>query len=194
MKSTKNKINNTLILIVGILLFLLSYKFDVQVNLFFKNAKFPVIDTVLSIATNFGVVILIILITPSIILYKKNKKIVYALWASFTASIILAFIIKIIVLRQRPIDTFTYPFISIINYSFPSMHAMAVFSLLPLLAKYLPKQKFFWVIFAFLTAFSRIYFRFHFLSDVIFGAFVGYFVSIYVLELYEKKKLRKSAG
>ena len=189
MKSTKNKINNTLILIVGILLFLLSYKFDVQTNLFFKNAKFPIIDSVLGIATNFDVVILIMLITPSIILYKKNKKNIYALWASFIASIILAFIIKIIVLRQRPTEVLTYPFISIINYSFPSMHAMAVFSLLPLLVKCLPKHKFFWVIFAFLVAFSRVYFRFHFLSDVIFGVFVGYFVGAYVLELYENQSI-----
>ena len=141
------KINNIFLLIIGILLFTLSYKFDVQANLFFKNAKFPVIDAILSIATNFGVIVLVTLIIPSIILYKKNKKTVYALWASFIASIILAFIIKIIVLRQRPIDTFTYPFISIINYSFPSMHTMAVFSLLPLLVKYLPKHKFFWTLF-----------------------------------------------
>ena len=185
------KINDTFLLIIGILLFILSYKFDVQINLFFKNAKFPVVDAVLSIVTNFGVIILVMLVIPSIIFFKKNKKNVYVLWASFIVSIILAFIIKLIVLRQRPIEAFTYPFVSITNYSFPSMHAMAVFSLLPLLVKYLSKHNFFWVLFAFLVAFSRIYFRFHFLSDVIFGAFVGYFVGSYVLKLYEKKKLWK---
>ena len=182
------KINDTLVLITGILLFLLSYKFDVQVKFFLKNANFPVIDAVLSVITNFGVVILVMMIIPSIALYRKNKKTVHALLAAFTASIILAFIIKIIVLRQRPTEMFAYPFTSIINYSFPSMHSITAFSLLPFLVKYLPKQKFFWISFAFLVGLSRVYFRFHFLSDVIFGTLVGYFVGTYVLELYEKKK------
>ena len=70
------KINNTFLLIIGILLFILSYKFDVQINLLFKNAKFPIIDAVLSVITNFGVVVLVMLIIPSIALYRKNKKIV----------------------------------------------------------------------------------------------------------------------
>lgn len=185
------KINDNLILIIGIVLFLLSYKFDVQVNFFFKNAKFPIIDAVLGVITNFGVVILVMLIIPSIAIYKKNKKIVHALLIAFTSSIILAFVIKIIVLRQRPTEMFAYPFINIINYSFPSMHSMIAFSLLPCLVKYLPKQKFFWISFAFLVGLSRVYFRFHFLSDVIFGALVGYFAGTYVLKLHEKKKIWK---
>ena len=183
------KISDILALIIGIILFLISYHFDAQINLFFKNIKFSVFDAVLSIITNFGVVILVMLLVPSIIFYKKNKKIIYLLWLAFIVSIIVAFIIKLIVLRQRPIEAFTYPFVNIINYSFPSMHAMVAFSLLPLLMKYLSKQKLFWISFAFLAAFSRIYFGFHFLSDVVFGALVGYFIGDYLLELYEKKKL-----
>lgn len=183
------KINDTLVLITGVLSFLISYHFDAQISLFFKNIKLPIFDAVLGIITNFGVVILVMLLIPSIILYKKNKKIIYLLWLAFIVSITAAFIIKLIVLRQRPIGAFTYPFVDIINYSFPSMHAMAAFSLLPLLTKYLPKQKSFWISFAFLAAFSRIYFRFHFLSDAIFGALAGYFIGAYLLELYEKKKL-----
>ena len=183
------KINNNVILTIGILLFLTSLKFDSQINLILKNIRFPIFDAVFGIITNFGVVLFIALVIPSIILYKKNRKSVYLLWLTFIVSVILAFIIKLIILRQRPIGAFAYPLINIINYSFPSMHSMAVFSLLPVLIKHLPKQKSFWAIFALLVAFSRIYFGFHFFSDVIFGAFVGYFVGDFLLELHGKNKL-----
>ncbi len=185
------KINDIIILIIGILLFLVSYKYDQQINLFFEGIKFPIFDAIFSIITNFGVVVLVMLVVPSFIFYKKNKKLIYLLFLTFIASFILAFIIKLIFLRQRPMEAFTYPFLNIINYSFPSMHAMVIFSLLPILIKYSPKQKFFWVSFGLLATFGRIYFGFHFLSDVVFGALFGYFVGDWLLELYEKGKLWK---
>lgn len=147
-----------------------------------------ILNVVLSVITNFGVVIFVTLLLPSIALYKKNKRVVYALWLAFIASFILSFIIKMIVLRQRPIDTVTYPFTNIINYSFPSMHSMIVFSLLPFLVKFLPKQKYFWILFAFFVAFSRIYFRFHFLSDVVFGALFGYFIGNRIMKKSHRQR------
>ena len=183
------KISNYLILGLGILILLISYNFDQKLSLLIKNIKLPLLDAVLGIITNFGVVIIAMLVVPSIILYKQNKKSAYLLFITFLISIVLAFIIKLIVLRQRPIGTLAYPFTNIINYSFPSMHSMVAFALLPILIKNVPRQKHFWVLFAFLVAFTRIYFGFHFLSDVIFGAFVGYFIGKFLLDLYKKKKL-----
>ncbi len=190
-KMKARKISDTLVLIIGVLLFLVSYKFDSQINLLFKNLKFPIFDAVLGIITNFGFVVLVIVLIPCLVIYKKNKKLVYLLWLTFIASFVLSFVIKLIVLRQRPVEAFTYPFTHIINYSFPSMHSMVVFSLLPALIRYLPKQKSFWAGFAFLVAFSRIYFGFHFLSDVVFGILLGYLVGDYLLNLYDRQKLWK---
>lgn len=181
------RVKGTLIAAVGILLFLIAYKFDDSIGLFFKNSGLQFLDLILSIITNFGVVIIAMLVVPSIILYKKNKKSVSLLFITFLISIVLAFIIKLVVLRQRPIDTFAYPFTNIINYSFPSMHSMVAFALLPILIKNLPRQKIFWIIFAFLVAFTRVYFGFHFLSDIVFGGFLGYFIGIFLLEEYDKK-------
>ena len=166
---------------------MLSYLLDEKINLFFKNASFPIMGIILGIATNFGVVALFMLAIPSIILYKKNKSAVFLIWLTFFISFILAFILKLIVLRQRPTETFAYPFTDILNYSFPSMHSMIVFSLLPALNNHIKKQKYFWILFACLVSFSRIYFSFHFLSDVVFGAFAGYFTGCFLLEIYERR-------
>ena len=183
------KINSACLLIIGILLFLISYSGDNAINLFFKNMDFQLFDFILSIVTNFGVMITVMLIIPSFLFYNKNKKLIYLLCSIFIVSFILAFTIKLIVLRQRPMDAFTFPLTGIINYSFPSMHSMVAFSLLPAIIKYLPKQKLFFIIFSFLAAFSRIYFGFHFLSDVVFGMFSGYFIGNYLLGLHEKGRL-----
>ncbi len=185
------KINKALILAIGIVLFVISYSIDKQTIMLFKGFKFAFLDFVLGIITNFGIVVVVMLLTPLLVLHKKKLKLAYLLLLTFAASFVLAFIIKLIVLRQRPIEVFAYPFISIIDYSFPSIHSTVAFSLLPLLVKHLPKQKSFWIAFAFLVAFSRVYFRFHFLSDVVFGAFAGFFIGRYLLELYERGKLWK---
>lgn len=168
------KINYALLSVIAVFLFVISYALDEKVNLSLKNLKYPLLDMPLSIITNFAVVVLVMLLLPSAILYKKNKNAVYLLWAMFILSVVLAFAIKLIVMRQRPMGFFYYPFMSIANYSFPSMHSMAVFALLPALVKYMPRQKIFWIAFAFLVAFSRVYFGFHFLSDAVFGAVAGY--------------------
>ena len=104
------KISNIWLLIAGTLLFLVSYKLDTGVSLFFKNAKSPLLDFVLSIITNFGVVVAVMLAIPLIMLFRKNRKAAYFLFLAFISSAILAFIIKLVVLRQRPMEAFTYPF------------------------------------------------------------------------------------
>ena len=201
------KNNNALILIFGIIISLLSYIFDSSVKLFFNGLKIPLFDSILSIITNFGVVIVVMLVIPTIIISKNDTKSqenrgfsrsrkfrkfspeIKLLWLAFLSAVVLSFIIKLIFLRQRPYEAISYPMLNILNFSFPSMHSLVVFALLPLLSRFLPKQKYFWVIFAFMVAFTRIYFGFHFLSDVVFGAFSGYFTGILILELNDKGKI-----
>lgn len=179
------------ILAIGLLLFLASYRFDAQANLLAKSLRFEFLDLVFGIITNFGVVFVLMLIVPMIAVYSKDKKIAHLLLLAFIAAFALAFVMKLVFLRQRPDYALMYPFTQIINYSFPSMHAMVVFALLPILTKHLPKQKNFWIAFAFLVALSRVYLGFHFLSDVVFGSLAGYLAGIFLLELHEGKKLWK---
>lgn len=184
------KINETFLIIIGILLFIVSYIFDHNIDIFFRKARLPFLDLIFSIVTNFGFVVVVALIIPSLIMYKKSKKFVYLIWITFIIAFALNFIIKLIFHRQRPIENFSYPFVSILNYSFPSMHSFVVFALLPALIKFFPKQKYFWIAFGILIAFTRVYFSFHFLSDVVFGALAGYLVGKIILGFYDSKKYK----
>ncbi len=176
-------INKILISIVLFVLLLISFSMDLVVSSFFKNYRFFFLDFFFAIITNILVIGVVMLIIPSFIFYKKNKKLIYYLWSTYIISFILAAITKLILQRQRPVDV--DHIVNIINYidyySFPSMHAMVVFSLLPILIKYLPKLRYFWILFVILVASSRIYFNFHFLSDVVAGSIVGYFVGYTLL-------------
>ncbi len=176
------KINYAFMLIAAIFLFITSYGLDGQARLLFENFRLSLLDIPLSIITNFAVVVLIMLLLPCAILYKKNKNAAYLLVAAFILSVVLAFALKLIVMRHRPMGDFAYPFTGIEDYSFPSMHSMAVFALLPALIEFMPKKKTFWIAFAFLVAFSRIYFGFHFLSDAVFGGIAGYTIGHFLLK------------
>ncbi len=171
---------------IGAGLFFLSFTWDTPINNYLKNIRIPFLDAVLGVITNFGVVVLIMMIIPIATLYRKDKKPKYLLLITFFASLIFTFVLKLAIARQRPVEVLTYPFTGIINYSFPSMHAVVAFSLIAILIKSLPKQKIFWISFAILVGLSRIYFGVHYLSDVVFGALVGYFIGHYITVLYEK--------
>ena len=68
------------ILIIGTLLFIISYSLDNEVAAAFKNSKSIVLDPVLSVVANFGVDMVFLLLIPSIILYRKNRKVGSRRW------------------------------------------------------------------------------------------------------------------
>ena len=181
--------NNIFLYLIIIAVFVFSLLLDEKISYLFEDTRIPLLDFIFGIITNFGVVLAIMLIVPLLML-KDNKKI-YSLLLAFFSSVFISLIAKWMFLRQRPTD-FAYPVIKILSYSFPSMHAVVVFSLLPVLVYFLPKQKNFWIPFAFLVIFTRIYFGFHYLSDVIFGAMLGYSLGYLLLDLHLRGKLWKT--
>lgn len=100
---------------------------------------------------------------------------------------LLSLILKYVVARSRP-SVFSFPFIDALSYSFPSMHAMVAFAALPILNKEFPKIKLVWILFAVMVAINRIYFDYHFFSDVVFGAFAGYLIGVIVIHIEKKYK------
>ncbi len=179
------KLSNLLLLAIGISFFFISLFLDRNTQYLISLIKNNLFDIIFGWFTNFiNVFVIFILITTLFLWEEKKREWIFPLWFSFLISIMLSYIIKITILRPRPIEI--SQILTGLNYSFPSLHAVVSFAALPILNNEFPKLKFFWVLFAFLVAFSRLYFNLHFLSDVIFGAFLGYFIGIFVARIEEK--------
>lgn len=181
------KINNTIILITAILLFIISLILDKNIGNFVSLIKNPFFDLIFNWFASFISVFVILIIATTLFLFEEKKREwVFPLWLSFILSIVVSFILKLIIARPRPSIELFYPLINTLSYSFPSMHAMIAFAAVPVLDKEFRKLKWFWILFAFLVAFSRVYLDFHFLSDVVFGAFAGYFIGVLIVYVEEK--------
>lgn len=136
----------------------------------------------------------ILFILTSLFMWHEHKRRwILPLWLSLALSTALSILLKLITMRPRPyqLDGFDTLMIFVVttaawNSSMPSMHAAIAFSALPVLDKEFPYFKFFWLGFACLVAFSRIYFALHFLSDVLIGAALGYLVGMVCVKLEEK--------
>ena len=89
---------------------------------------------------------------------------------------IMAFnvLIKFIVRRDRPVHMIYFPVIRLPDYSFPSAHSTAVFAVMGMIAGSGAALKVFWLGFSLLVAFSRIYLKEHWASDVVSGAVISY--------------------
>ena len=126
----------------------------------------------------------------------KKKKFILPLWFTFCLAVAVSFLLKVAVQRQRPFQLGLISVLPVLektsyavwNFSFPSFHTMFAFCAVPILSKEFPKFKYWWISFAILVGFSRIYFGLHFLSDVIMGGIIGYLLGIGIIKLEEKYK------
>lgn len=141
--------------------------------------------------------IVIFFFLTSLFLFQSHKrKYILPLWISLGLSVVVSFLLKSLIQRQRPFQLGLVSILPILekashltwNSSFPSFQAMLVFSAIPILWREFPKFKHVWIIFACIVAFSRVYFGLHFLSDVIAGGLIGYLLGMLVIKLEEKYK------
>lgn len=183
-----------LVLILFILLVSASFAFDYEIVKSISVLRSSSLDVFMLWITFFGSTFFILFFLTSLFLWREHKRRwIVPLWLSLSASFAAASILKFLAARARPyqlgIDTLSLlRYSNTINSSFPSFHAAAAFSALPVLDKEFPRFKFVWLGFAFLVAFSRVYFAVHYLSDVIAGAFIGYFLGHIAVRLEEKYK------
>jgi len=128
-------------------------------------------------------------------LWQRDKRNwILPLWVTLGLSAIVGFLLKFTIQRQRPFQLGLVSVLLVLekashavwNFSFPSFQAMLVFCAIPLLSKKFPKLKYYWIVFAVLVGFSRIYFGLHFLSDVIAGGAIGYLLGVVVIKLEEE--------
>jgi len=174
----------TLWSIILVILVALGFLFDEQItNLIINNRVSGLNDLMVFIGGGAIYFLLIVLVAALFLLRKEKRRYVPVLLFSIVLAWIFKNIISNVVMRMRPE---LIPLIEPIStFSFPSGHAAIVFSVLAILNKGFRKIGKVWLVIALLVCFSRVYLGVHYLSDVIAGALLGYFVSIISLELEE---------
>ncbi len=132
---------------------------------------------------DFGMIWLLLVLVLS--LNNKTQLLSQKMLAALLLSTIIGQVtIKSIVKRKRPCHTYSdvKMLIAIPNdYSFPSGHTTSSFACATTVCFFFPKIGIFFILFAFLMAFSRLYLFVHYLSDVTFGIILGISVGILVM-------------
>ncbi len=169
---------------------LISFIFDNDIILFVHSIRTSLLNDLFDWVTNISSTILILVVMTTMLLWEKRKREwILPLWASFIVSGLLTLMLKITVMRIRPFEALNLGIDLVFpgwNTSFPSWHAAAAFSGLAILDKEFPRFKWFWIGFACLVAFSRMYVGAHYLSDVIAGSIIGYGAGLIVFNLETK--------
>jgi len=182
----KAKKNTIFFYILFLAIFFLTLFFDKQILYVVFSLKSTFLSKIISGVVIFSsAVIIVLLSTLLILLNRKEKKQIFLMWLSLAATTVLCLLLKILIGRTRPFvaglgfapSTFIKKTYYSWDSSFPSLHTAAVFCVLPFLQK---KAKPIWLCFAVLVAFSRMYFAFHYPSDVIAGALIGYSTAVLI--------------
>ncbi len=168
---------------------------DQYIANFLFSLRTDTLNQFIILLTNPGMVMGTLLVSVYLFFRKKTLLISLGVIAA-SLSVEIAFLLKELFKIPRPYllwEDFLPVTLASGHYSFPSMHAAFVFSLIQVIKqtneKWLHKS---WIIFATLIAFTRIYLGVHTLSDIIFGAVVGYSISLLVCKLDSKYNLLNS--
>ena len=194
--------NQKRVLIFGIFIFAIAFYFavyfDKQIILFFSSIRnIYLSDFFLAIKFLDSWFFVIGLVTILFLFNRKKRKWILPAWVTLGVTSLVILILKISVQRTRPFAAGIVPILPgivpnplylVSSFSFPSFDAAFAFCIIPLISKFYPKLKYFWIVFAGMVLLSRVYFGVHYLSDVISGAAIGFAIGLVILELEEKKK------
>ncbi len=170
---TKEQKITLLILAFGVLFLFASFPLDNIVLSYSAHIQNPALSYLFDWVSYALSLVFVLLIMTSLFMWEENKRDwIIPMWCSFVLAVIFSYILKFIVLRERPGEAMSI--LGFRDYSFPSTHAAVSFSVVPILDAEYPALKWFWILFAVFVALSRLYLRVHFLSDVVAGALLGY--------------------
>ena len=149
--------------------------------------------------TNFGGAIFLIVLTITLILLIKNKKIGFSIFLNLASVTILNQLLKRILQRPRPTE---FRIVEESGYSFPSGHSMVSMAfygyLIYLIYKYVENKYIKWISIIMLSILicsigvSRIYLGVHYTSDVLGGFLISFAYLIIYIELVNKFVLEKN--
>jgi undecaprenyl-diphosphatase len=126
-------------------------------------------------------IILAVFAIAVILLWKTRQQ--WLLGISAFLALFIAIFLKYLIARPRPqLEYLT----TAGGASFPSIHAAFLFAMVPFINKDFHKSKKIWLTIIIIIAISRLYLGVHYLSDIIFGAAIGYTIG-YIFAWSQKK-------
>lgn len=177
------------IIILAVLM--LCFRFDKEIVSSITTLQGSFLNQIMVLISYLGIAVVIFILATCLLLWHNRRKIML-LWLSFATTTALAVLLKVVVGRARPftLGLSTLNLLIRNSYmtwdsSFPSFHAAVAFAVLPFLKG---KLKYYWLIFACLVGFSRVFFALHYPSDVIAGALIGYAVSSIFAKIFKLKR------
>ncbi len=150
-----------------------------------KNMKSKFMDRFMVIFTNLGSLMFVCSLTLALIIFGRDRlrHTGFELAVTLIVSQGITYTLKSILSRERPYnvlkDLNTYN-IFLKDYSFPSGHTSASFSIATIVAFNIPKLSILVLIGALLVGISRIYLAVHYPTDVLAGILVGVGSGIFV--------------
>lgn len=175
--------------LIGIALLIISFFLDKNVAIFFVSNRLLFLDNLAIFINNVEGYMLFTFMLIILLAFKQKKKIL-PLLLTFVFYLVATQFLKIITARQRPFTKFEFQNLGAedINRSFPSGHATATASMLRFF-EFNNVLLYIWIFITILVMFSRIYLGMHYLSDVMAGAILGYFISDSSMFLVKKLKV-----
>ncbi len=172
-----------------LILLIVSVFFDAVFTLFLVTFRTPLLNEFMEWISYGGTWFFVLILMTSLFLWnEKKRKWILPLWLSLGVGMGVTFLLKLLFFRERPYLALHLPaLLEREGSSFPSGHATAVFSTLAVLDREFPRLKWFWLGFALLVAFSRVYLGVHYLSDVVVGGVIGFSAGLFVVHFWEKK-------
>ena len=171
------------------ILFIFSFLADKITALFIASNRLPWLDAFFAFVANYmpsagfiaGMLVYIAI---------KKRDYIKPYIAALISSAIATVLLKIFVDRARPfialgiekLPNISYDFASW-NQSFPSWHSVSLFLIIPFIGK---KYRVAWFVIAAMIGLSRMYSNVHYLSDVLFGALLGYSLSKICIAYFKK--------
>lgn len=156
------------------ILFLISLLYDAQLVQFIESQRIPLLNDFMYLVTNTGLYTMLGILGTWLIATRRYKELL--LLAGVTLlSLESAYILKKLFQLPRP-EEITTQLTHATGYTFPSIHAAVVFSIVPF-CRQLFKNKYleYTTIFLLVSiAISRTYLGVHYLSDIFFGGLMGY--------------------
>lgn len=168
---------------------IMQWEFDLLY--WFQSLHNPALDAVMKTITKFGDAGLFwIFLTVAILIFVKDKRVGISCATALICEAVIVVILKNVVQRSRPIwlDPGIHMLVKIPkDYSFPSGHSAASFSVAVSIFLYNKKWGTVAIIGAALIAVSRMYLFVHFPTDVLAGTIIGIAMALICGYLVKKR-------